>query len=86
MEMLFPLKLASSLFQLTEWPEVDIYKLSFLLLKSEYSEEKLCGIVILSQKSLPLGDWNQQLKLILGAFQQGDIADWATCDCVTLNL
>ena len=70
--------------ELKSWNEKSIYDLVKQLLSSEFSEEKLSGISVLSSKSLTFNDWEEQLRLIKSSFKSGQIEDWATCDQVKM--
>ena len=73
--------------ELQSWTEESIYELAKQLLASEFSEEKLSGISVLTSKSLTFDDWEEQLRLVKSSFQSGQIQDWATCDQVkNINL
>ena len=67
---------------LKTWEEQSLYELVKQLLAAEFSEEKLCGILVLSSKDLDLQDWEEQLRFIKASFQTEQIADSATCDQV----
>jgi 3-methyladenine DNA glycosylase AlkD len=56
--------------------------LALMLLKEDYSEDKLAGILFLQEILLPQGalDWHSELPRFARLFDEGYISDWSTCD------
>jgi 3-methyladenine DNA glycosylase AlkD len=56
--------------------------LSLGLLHLSYAEDKIAGILYLQEVLLPAGaiDWRTDLPRLAALFDQGQIADWNTCD------
>ena len=81
-------KIASALMgkhEVATWSEDSILGLTKRLLASDFAEEKLVGVLILASKTPKLQNWEKQLELIKEKFQSGQIADWATCDQVSIR-
>ncbi len=56
--------------------------LALMLLKENYSEDKLAGILFLQEILLPAGalDWHSDLPRFARLFDEGYICDWSICD------
>ena len=56
--------------------------LALSLLRQEYADDKLAGILYLQEELLPAGalDWPRDLPRFAALFQDGYIFDWNTCD------
>jgi 3-methyladenine DNA glycosylase AlkD len=56
--------------------------LALTLLKEDYSEDKLAGILFLQEILLPAGalDWHSDLPRFARLFDEGYICDWSICD------
>src|SRR5919107_3605508 len=56
--------------------------LALMLLKEDYSEDKLAGILFLQEILLPQGalDWHSELPRFARLFDEGYISDWSICD------
>ena len=57
-------------------------ELALMLLKVDYSEDKLAGILFFQEILLPARalDWRSDLPRFARLFEQGYICDWSTCD------
>jgi 3-methyladenine DNA glycosylase AlkD len=53
-----------------------------MLLKENYSEDKLASVLFLQEILLPAGalDWHSELPRFPRLFDEGYISDWSTCD------
>jgi 3-methyladenine DNA glycosylase AlkD len=53
-----------------------------MLLKEDYSEDKLAGVLFLQEILLPQGalDWRSDLPRFARLFDEGYVRDWSTCD------
>jgi hypothetical protein len=56
--------------------------LVLMLLKENYSEDKLAGVLFLQEILLPAGalDWHSELPRFARLFDERYIRDWSTCD------
>jgi 3-methyladenine DNA glycosylase AlkD len=56
--------------------------LAMMLLKEDYSEDKLAGVLFLQEILLPQGalDWRSDLPRFARLFDEGYVRDWSTCD------
>lgn len=56
--------------------------LALMLLKEDYSEDKLAGVLFLQEILLPQGalDWRSDLPRFARLFDEGYVRDWSTCD------
>ncbi|CAD7703784.1 unnamed protein product [Ostreobium quekettii] len=57
-------------------------RLAYMLMKSEYAEDKFASAIMLQSKLIPGGviAWQDDLPIFAGFFDDGHIWDWSTCD------
>src|SRR5687768_18478745 len=62
--------------------------LTLMLLKEDYTEDKLAGVLFLQEILLPAGalDWRSDLPRFARLFDAGYISDWSVCDWLCVKV